>query len=183
MPFHHSAFQFCNSANNLSQQNRKYSPLCIIISNTDWCVCSDVYWLEIWWWRARGGEGCKSSVPVTSFWSGRRSQWGNECINVGGWLAVVWRATSAECRSVTEWRKLKIRQLLRIAELSTCCVIHYWWKSATYLFSLFLSYHWLTSPGRSHQARYDIPTTDGLNQDLWERELLTVLALPSVFYC
>ena len=36
--------------------------------------------------RMRGGEECKSSVPVTSFWSGRRSQWGNECINVGGWL-------------------------------------------------------------------------------------------------
>ena len=44
-------------------------------------------------WRSGGGggggeewEGCKSSVPVTSFWSGRRSQWGNECINVGSWL-------------------------------------------------------------------------------------------------
>ena len=37
-------------------------------------------------WGEGRGEECKSSVPVTSFWSGRRSQWGNECINVGSWL-------------------------------------------------------------------------------------------------
>ena len=52
---------------------------------------------------------------------------------------MVWRATSAECPSVTDWRKLKIRQLLKIAELPTCCVIHYRWKSATYLFYLSFS--------------------------------------------
>ena len=49
------------------------------------------------------------------------------------------------------------------------------------ILSVSLSFLILTRPDRSHQEKYDIPTTDGSNQDLWERS--TVLALPSVFYC
>ena len=52
--------------------------MCVLMF-IDWRSGGGVVW--------EGGEGgCKSSVPVTSFWSGRRSQWGNECINVGSWL-------------------------------------------------------------------------------------------------
>ena len=81
-------------------------------------------------WRSGGGGGGEVRGANLLFQlqvfglEGRRSHWGNECINVGSWL---WYDGQhlPECRGVTEWRKLKIRQLLKIAELSTCCVIHY----------------------------------------------------------